>query len=95
MSVGLDFRTDFVLIFNVVILHMHWSQGLNLGLGGETDVLWEPSLLTGILHTGGLLGVSSPVMSWALSLALSSWHKYLMAERLKGLGFPLFFWLAA
>lgn len=50
---------------------MHWSQGLKLGLGGETEEgLWEPSLLTGILHIGGLLGLSSPVMSWALSLAV-------------------------
>lgn len=64
MSMGLDFRTHFMMIFNVVFLHMHWSQGLKLGLGGETkEGLWEPSLLTGILHIGGLLGLSSPVMT--------------------------------
>lgn len=50
---------------------MYWSQSLKLGLGDEAEEsLWEPSLLTGILHTGGVLGMSSPVMSWALSLAV-------------------------
>lgn len=50
---------------------MYWSQGLKLGLGGGAEEsLWEPSLLSSILHAGGALGVSAPVMSWALSLAV-------------------------